>query len=127
VSSGSTPRATSTSALAGLRPPSTSSESAYCEIEKDWFTRADGPRRCVLRFSEYVRDLEGTMSRVYAECLDTPSLPPHVPREHAPRERENYLIDRSLADVGVDEEALNERLADYISWCRGLPPSAPSS
>lgn len=110
----------------GRRPPwawlgaaMASSEASYCKIEQEWFTREQGPRRCVLRFSEYVRDLEGTMARLYDECLDTPSLPPHVPTEHTARERQRYLINRSLAELGIDEVALNERLADYVSWCRG--------
>lgn len=94
-------------------------ETAYCEAEQRWFTRAEGPRRLVIRFSEYVADLEGTMARVYRELLDTAALPPHVPRVHPPRERTNYLLNRSLAHVGVDEAALNARLAGYIAWCRG--------
>ena len=59
------------------------------------------------------------MGKVYRECLDTPELPAHVPRQHPPRERTNYLLNRSLASVGVDEAALNATLADYIRWCRG--------
>lgn len=46
-------------------------------------------------------------------------LPSFVPRSHAPRERNEYILDRTLADVGIDETALNERLANYINWCRG--------
>lgn len=97
------------------------SESEYCELEQRWFSRQEGARRCVIRFSEYVKDLEGAMAKVYRECLDTETLPPHVPRVHPPRERTNYLLNRSLAQVGVDEAALNERLKDYIAWCRGMP------
>jgi hypothetical protein len=94
------------------------SEIAYCEQEQAWFTRDDGPRRCVLRFSEYVRDLEGTMGKVYRECLDTEELPSHVPRQHPPRKRTQYLLDRSLAQVGVNQAELDARLAPYIEWCR---------
>ena len=39
--------------------------------------------------------------------------------EPAPRKRHGYSCDRSLAEVGIGEAALNERLADYIAWCRG--------
>ncbi len=94
-------------------------EVAYCVAEQDWFTRTGGARRTVLRFTEYVRNLEEAMGKVYRECLDTPELPSHVPRQHPPRERTNYLLNRSLASVGVDEAALNATLADYIRWCRG--------
>jgi hypothetical protein len=95
------------------------SEAAYCELEQEWFTREPGPRRCVVRFTDYVRDLEGTMTRIYRECFDSPTLPPWVPRAHAPRKRHGYTYDRALPAVGIDERALNERLASYIAWCRG--------
>jgi hypothetical protein len=58
------------------------------------------------------------MHKVYRECLDTEELPPHVPRQHPPRKRTQYLLDRSLAQVGVNEAALDARLAPYIAWCR---------
>lgn len=95
------------------------SEAAYCELERDWFTREAGPQRCVVRFGDYVRDLEGTLARVYRECLGIPTLPPWVPRTHTPRRRHGYTYDRPLSAVGIDEAALDERLASYIDWCRG--------
>jgi hypothetical protein len=97
-------------------------ESDYCILEQQWFTEQGTDRRCVLRFSDYVRDLEGTMLKVYRECLDEDELPPHVPREHTPRVRHDYMIDRSLAQMGIDEAALREYLADYIAWCSGSLP-----
>ena len=59
------------------------------------------------------------MKKVYKECLDIERLPPHVPLEHPPRNRTHYLLNRSLEDLGIDADALNERLAPYIAWCRG--------
>ncbi len=93
-------------------------EITYCDAEREWFERQDGVRRCVIRFSDYVRDLEGSMSTIYRDCLDTSPLPDHVPRQHPPRDRTNYILNRSLAQVGINEETLNQRLADYITWCR---------
>lgn len=91
----------------------------YNRAEHDWFTRADGPRRCVLRFDDYVRDLEGTMAEVYRACFDLDELPPHVPREHAPRERKNYSVNRSLAQLGVDGAAYEAAQPEFVAWCRG--------
>lgn len=103
-------------------------EVAYCETEQRWFSRRDdGVRRCVVRFSDYVRDLEGTMARIYRECLDCPTLPAHVPREHTPRRRTSYTIDRTLAQVGIDEAALDRRLAAYRAWCRGASTGSPGA
>lgn len=93
-------------------------EIAYCEQELAWFTAPQGPRRCVVRFVDYVRDLSGTMERIYAECLDRP-VPDHTPRVHPPRRRHSYLLDRSLEQLGVNSTALHTRLADYVRWCGG--------
>lgn len=91
---------------------------AYCEQEMKWYESAEGPRRCVVRFDDYIQDLEGTMRKVYRECFDR-ELSPHVPRTHAPRVRTNYSIDRSLAELGIDENALKKRLDAYRRWCKG--------
>lgn len=94
-------------------------ETGYCDLEHTWFGREASDegsgRRCVVRFDDYVRDLEGTMTRIYRACLDT-DLPPHVPRVHAERSRTGYTIDRSLAELGVDRDALNERCAAWLAW-----------
>lgn len=94
-------------------------ESDYCRVEYEWYRRTGGGRRCVIRFQDYVRDLEGTLARVYRECLDEPVLPPHLPRSHVQRNRTHYSVDRSLPQLGIDVKALNERLDFYIRWCRG--------
>ncbi len=94
------------------------SEVEYCRREQAWYTREEGPARTVVRFDDYVGDLEGCMGRIYAECFGDTELPAHVPTTHVSRERRNYLVDRSLAGLGVDEEALGAQLADYRGWCR---------
>jgi len=93
-------------------------EVEYCQVEKAWFTAPDGPRRCVLRFHEYLGDLPGTLRRVYAECLDS-TPPPDAPTEHPPRRRSHYQVDRSLEQLGIDAVAVHLHLADYVAWCRG--------
>ncbi len=91
-------------------------EASYCEVEQAWFTRPDGPRRCVVRFADYVRDLEGTMRAVYRACFDEDAPPPTVPKTHPPRERTNYLLNRPLNLLGVDEAALEARVRAYRAW-----------
>ncbi len=92
------------------------SQVMYCETEMAWYQNPDGPIRCVIPFDEYIRDLEGTMRKIYRECLDR-ELSPHVPRVHAPRVRTNYSVDRSLEQLGIDENALKKRLEKYRRWC----------
>ncbi len=92
-------------------------ESEYCLTEQAWFTRADGTRRCVVRFREFVDDLPAAMLPVYKACFDEDALPAHIPDDHPPRERGNYTVDRSLSELGIDEAELREKLADYIAWC----------
>ena len=98
----------------------TKTETDYCEVEQDWFSRKDQAKRYVIRFADFVADLQTTMLGVYGFCFGDTVLPPHVPHEHPPRERKNYRINRSLADLGVDESQLKSRLASYIAWGKKL-------
>lgn len=92
-------------------------EREYCEVEQEWFTRDDGPRRCVIRFADFVADLAGTMRQVYRECHLAENVPDHVPTTHPPRERRNYSVNRSLSQIGVDETEWNAELSGYRAWC----------
>jgi hypothetical protein len=65
-----------------------------------------------------VNDLEGSMKKVYKECFGSDELPAHIPIEHPPRERKNYSMDRSLAELGINEEEIKKGLEDYIDWCQ---------
>jgi hypothetical protein len=96
----------------------TRTETAYCEVEQEWFNIQGGARRYVIRFADFVADLQTTMLGVFAFCFGDTALPPRVPHEHPPRERKNYRINRSVADLGVDESQLKSRLASYIAWCQ---------
>ena len=96
----------------------TRTEMAYCEVEQEWFSIKGGAKRYVIRFADFVADLQIAMLGVYGFCFGDTVLPPHVPHEHPPRERKNYRINRSLADLGVDESQLKSRLASYIAWCK---------
>ena len=96
----------------------TKTETEYCEVEQEWFSRKDGPKRIVIRFADFVADLQTTMLGVYGFSFGDTVLPAHVPLEHPPRERKNYRINRSLADLGVNESELKSRLASYIIWCK---------
>ena len=93
-------------------------ESDYCRIEQAWYSQERGARRCVVRFADFVSDLKGTMESVYQDCLDQNQLPPHVPHTHPPRERKQYTVNLSLAELGIDAEALRSQLADYVAWCQ---------
>lgn len=96
----------------------TRTETDYCDVEQEWFSRKDGARRYVIRFADFVTDLQSVVLGVYGFCFGDTKLPPHVPHEHPPRERKNYRINRSLTDLGVDEFQLRTRLASYIAWCK---------
>ncbi|MEM1297587.1 MAG: sulfotransferase [Verrucomicrobiota bacterium] len=93
-------------------------ETDYCEVEKEWFGKQDGANRCVIRFASFVEDLEGTMAKVYRDCLGRDTVPRHVPTAHPLRERQHYSVDRSLAELGISETELNVRLTAYHEWCQ---------
>lgn len=95
-------------------------EIEYCEREMEWFEQANGPQRHVIRFDDYIKDLPGTLDRVYREGLGR-EPPAELPREHAARTRSNYSVDRSLAEAGIDEDAMKQRLQAYRAWCKSRP------
>ena len=103
---------------AWLVPTTEAAVRTYCQVEKQWFTQESGPARTVIRFSSYVRDLEGTMTLVYRSCMGAEVLPDHVPIQHIPRERKKYMVSRTLQQLGVDAEAFATQLQDYLDWCR---------
>lgn len=81
-------------------------EVEYDRAERAWFSRDDGVRRCVIPFETFVSDLPGALATLYAACLDR-EVPPEVPRRHAADgPRGPYLVDHSLAALGVDEDAV---------------------
>jgi hypothetical protein len=102
------------------------SEVTYCEAEQAWYSAPGGPVRCVIPFDRYVADLPSTMAQVYRVCFDAPP-PAGVVYEHPPRRRHTYLLDRSLADLQVDEAALRERLAAYLAWMSTLDRPGPAA
>lgn len=98
-------------------------EVPYCLYEQEWYgARTD--RVTVLRFRDYVADLEQTLQTLYRRCL--PHLDPEgfLPTAHAPRKRTGYSVDRSYAQMNVDEAALLEPLQAYIDWVEQADPPA---
>ena len=93
-------------------------EAQYCEVEKNWFNLEDEVRRTVIRFSDFVNDLQLAMRQVYSTCFNSADLPPHIPQDHPDRNRKNYTVNYSLAELGIDQGELRERLRDYILWCQ---------
>lgn len=102
-------------------------ETDYCRVEQSWFSQESDARRCVVRFADFVSDLEGTMQHVYRVCFDQEQLPPHVPRVHPLRKRKEYTVNRSLAELGIDAEQMRIELADYVAWCQPETPQEASS
>ena len=92
----------------------------YSNVEQKWFTSEINCNRSVIRFTEFVDDLESSMKRVYQDCFNSDELPPHIPKNHPPRERKHYTVNRTLSELGVDECDLKSRLSDYMDWCQSV-------
>mmetsp|Transcript_25724 Transcript_25724/g.35682 ORF Transcript_25724/g.35682 Transcript_25724/m.35682 type:complete len:440 (+) Transcript_25724:367-1686(+) len=90
----------------------------YLEKEMEWYTKKDGVKKTVIRFNDYIKNLEGTLQYLYKQCLDGKEIPEDVPRVHTERRRGNYMINRSLKDLGVNEEQVRVRLAQYYEWTK---------
>lgn len=92
----------------------------YGKVEQKWFTQETNGHRSVIRFTEFVDDLESSMKRIYKDYFNSDELPPHIPTNHSPRERKHYTVNRTLSELGVDEGALKNKLSDYIDWCQSV-------
>jgi len=105
-------------------------EARYCEVEYSFFASANndenddtnndpttGVNKCVIRFDDFVQDLEGCMSKVYKECLGRDDVHHHIPNRHDhSRNRSNYSVNKSLEELGVDQDIYRRRVHHYIRW-----------
>jgi len=96
----------------------TYTETFYSKVEQEWFTREADCQRSVIRFSEFVNDLESSMKQIYLDCFGSDELPAHVPKTHPPRERKRYSVNRTLSELGVDEAKIRSDLWEYMDWCQ---------
>lgn len=102
------------------------SEAEYCEAEQAWFSAAEGPRRCVLRFDTFRKDLKGSLQAVYREVIG--GVPPVVlPSVHSERRRHGYSVDRSLEELHIDVAAFRQRLSAYEAWVQTPGPAVSGS
>ena len=120
----------------GLFPPTwkvirdyvISTQIPYCKQEMSFY-KDDQENKLVIPFTMYVNNLSATLQQVYSFC-NIP-IPDHVvsratklqnTSHDRSKQKVNYLPDfnRSLTSLGVDEEKVKERLADYIEWINQL-------
>ena len=87
----------------------------YCLYEKEWYqNRPDNTT--VIRFRDYVANLEKTLTTIYDRCLPHIDSNGFIHRQHAQRKRTDYSVDRSYLQLGIDEKILLEPLQNYIDW-----------
>lgn len=87
----------------------------YCLYEKEWY-QARPNNTTVIRFRDYVADLEQTLTTLSNRCLPHLDSTGFIHQSHVPRKRSGYSIDRSYTQLNMDEAALLEPLQDYIAW-----------
>ena len=87
----------------------------YCLYEKEWY-QAHPDNSTVIRFRDYVDDLEKTLTTIYERCLPHIDSNGFIYQTHTQRKRTEYSVDRSYTQLNVDEMVLLEPLQDYIAW-----------
>ncbi|MEC8379761.1 MAG: sulfotransferase [Myxococcota bacterium] len=87
----------------------------YCLSEMEWY-QARPDKTTVIRFRNYVADLEQTLKTIYGRCL--PHIDPtgFVHKDHVKRQRTGYSVDRSYTQLNIDENELLQPLEEYITW-----------
>ena len=100
----------------------------YCEEEMIFYDQS-AKNKLVISFDSYVKNLAGTLQRVYSflnipvsvELLSKAAVLQKSSHDRTKR-RNAYdpKYNRSLSSLGVDEEKLKEHLSDYINWMKRL-------
>ncbi|MEC7987524.1 MAG: sulfotransferase [Myxococcota bacterium] len=87
----------------------------YSLYEKEWY-QARSENTTIIRFRDYVDDLETTLRIIYERCLPDVDWEGYIPSEHAPRKRSGYSVNRTYEQLNIDEEEFLAPLAEYIEW-----------
>ena len=100
----------------------------FCE-EEMIFYEENSKNKLALSFDTYVKNLAGTLQRVYS-FLNIPVSPELLSKatelqkssHDRTKRRTTYdpKYNRSLSSLGIDEEKLKEFLSDYINWIKKL-------
>lgn len=109
-------------------------QSSYCDQEMSFYEQSKD-KKLAIPFSMYLSNLSGTLQCIYSFCNLT--MPANVSSDvvvtqsttHNRQKRRgsyNPLFNRNLDNLGVVEEKLNERLADYKQWVLQLEESEKS-
>mmetsp|Transcript_6255 Transcript_6255/g.9471 ORF Transcript_6255/g.9471 Transcript_6255/m.9471 type:complete len:480 (-) Transcript_6255:30-1469(-) len=101
---------------------------SYCDREMEVFGGREKGREgeergyagkvwCVVRFEDYIVDLEAIIKYIYKCCWNGKAIPACVPIQHTPRRRHGYSFNRSLADVGADIDEMKKVWPEYYEFC----------
>ena len=103
----------------------------YCGDEMIFYNQSETntKNKLAISFATYVKDLAGTIQRVYsflnipvsAELSSKAAALQNSSHDRAKRKiTYDPKYNRSLSSLGVDEEKLKEYLSDYINWMKTL-------
>ena len=109
----------------------TETEATYCEKELQWFgSNSEGgadnnDNRLAVRFDSFVdpKGFQRTMKKIYTwmgeDKVPSDVVPPQS-RHNSTSHQKQYKVNVTLQQLGVDETAYTERLADYIGWMKQI-------
>ena len=100
----------------------------YCEQEMLFYDQSDD-KRLAIPFTMYVNKLKDTLQTIYSFCniqMPTHMLSNAITAQNTTHDRTNRKasynpeFNRSLSDLGIDQEKLKEHLTRYIRWIETL-------
>lgn len=121
-------------------------EAQYCEREMEWFCHTSNKsgdemgksnhERLAVAFDSFAANKDRTIGKIIDwtglrdqgkvtigigdDAKKKPQLPPWKKKAPTVAQTSAYRIDRSLAELGVDEDAYRKRLGDYLSWMKDV-------
>ena len=103
-------------------------EIPYCEQEMLFYDCSDD-KKLAIPFTMYVNKLNDTLQTIYSFCntqVPTLAMPNAITALKTIHDRTsrrasyNPKFNRSLSDLGIDEEKLKEQLTRYTQWLENL-------
>lgn len=100
----------------------------YCEQEMLFYDQSDD-KRLAIPFTMFVNKLNNTLQTVYSFCniqapvlvLSNAIIAQRTTHDRTNRKASyNPKFNRSLSELGIDEEKLKEHLKRYIQWIKSL-------
>ena len=92
-------------------------EIEYCNLEMEWYSIHNDTKRLAIKFVDFIKNSQKTISRIYQDLLESSSN--DIPNPSISKKGQKlYTVNRSLQELGIDEAQVKKELADFYVWMK---------